>query len=142
MWEVRHQAYEILVRSNPGISFMIVDVAVPISDYPKIVEVTNQVFSEHNLNGFMIGHAGDGNLHPLIPYTPGDADSYSVAQAAQHEIVNAAIAMQGTATGEHGVGLGKRSFMATEHGGSLEVMRAVKDALDPNGILNPGKIFS
>ncbi|MCH7480575.1 MAG: FAD-binding oxidoreductase [Chloroflexi bacterium] len=142
MWEVRHQAYEILVRSNPGISFLIVDVAVPISEYPKIVEVTNQVFSEHKLNGFMIGHAGDGNLHPLIPYTPGDMDSYSIAIAAEKEIVVAAIAMHGTATGEHGVGLGKRDFMEMEHGSSMAVMRTVKDSLDPNGILNPGKIFS
>ena len=90
----------------------------------------------------MIGHAGDGNLHPLIPYTPGDMDSYSIAIAAEKEIVVAAIAMHGTATGEHGVGLGKRDFMEMEHGSSMAVMRTVKDSLDPNGILNPGKIFS
>jgi D-lactate dehydrogenase (cytochrome) len=78
---------------------------------------------------------------PLIPYEPGDEASYAKAIAAEEAIVEAAISMDGTATGEHGVGIGKRDFMAREHGVGLQVMRAIKAALDPNGILNPGKVF-
>lgn len=141
MWQVRHQAYEILVRSNPGRAFLIVDVAVPVSEYPRLVDVVERALSQRGLRGYLVGHAGDGNLHPLIAYTPEDAASYALARAADHSIVEAAIAMGGTATGEHGVGVGKRRYMALEHGGSLKVMQAVKATLDPRGILNPGKIF-
>ena len=120
---------------------MIVDVAVPVSQYPGLVEAAEQAFAAHGLQACMVGHAGDGNLHPLVPYTPGDRISYDNALDAQMEIVEAAIAMGGTATGEHGVGIGKRRFMALEHGDSLDLMRTIKDAVDPNGIMNPGKIF-
>jgi D-lactate dehydrogenase (cytochrome) len=141
LWEVRHRAYETLVRLNPGLAILIADVAVPVSKYPQIVAVAEQALAIRDVQGYLLGHAGDGNLHPLILYTPGDPDSYALTLAANQEIVEAAIAMGGTATGEHGVGIGKRQFMALEHGGSLNAMRAIKAALDPNGILNPGKIF-
>jgi len=141
LWRMRHETYEILVRHNPGRAFVIMDVAVPISNYPRLVAVAQEAMAERNLNGYLVGHAGDGNLHPLIPYTPGDPESYALALAADEVIVAAALAFGGTATGEHGVGLGKRRFMAREHGDSLNVMRRIKTALDPNGILNPGKIF-
>ena len=141
LWHVRHQAYEILVRSNPGRSFLIGDVAVPVSKYSQLVEAASQALLGQELGGYFVGHAGDGNLHPLIPYNPGDSDSYAVALKASKAIVEAAIAMGGTATGEHGIGIGKRKFMALEHGESLHTMRAIKDTFDPNGILNPGKIF-
>ncbi len=141
LWKARHQTYEILVRHNPRSAFLIVDVAVPVSKYPQLVALAQSALSQRDLQGYLVGHAGDGNLHPLIPYTPDDADSYTLALAADQAIVEAAISMGGTATGEHGVGIGKRQFMALEHGKSLDVMRAIKAALDPNNILNPGKIF-
>jgi D-lactate dehydrogenase (cytochrome) len=141
LWRVRHQTYEILVRSSPGRAFLIVDVAVPVSAYPKLVSAAQRALTDRGLQASMVGHAGDGNLHPLIPYYPDDPDSYAQALAADEEIVHSAIALGGTATGEHGVGIGKRSFMSREHGAGLEVMRAIKDALDPRHILNPGKIF-
>lgn len=141
LWDVRHKIYEIIVRIHPGHAFLIVDVAVPISAYPRLVRMANKALSKRKLNGFMFGHAGDGNLHPIIPYIPRNKNSYSLALAAEKEIVLGAITLNGTATGEHGVGLGKRSFMLKEHGRSMEAMRAIKLALDPNAILNPGKIF-
>lgn len=141
LWQARHHVYEILLRSNPGKSFLIVDIAVPVSKYPELVELANQAMTNRNLKGYMVGHAGDGNLHPLIPYTPGDGDSYTVALEVDQVIVEAAIGLGGTATGEHGVGIGKRRFMESEHGRSLELMRSIKATLDPNGILNPGKIL-
>ncbi len=141
LWRARHQTYEILVRRRPGTSYLIVDVAAPVSKYPELVSIAQQEMSQRGLQGYLVGHAGDGNLHPLIPYQAEDEDSYAVAVAAEEAMVEAAIAMGGTATGEHGVGIGKRGFMAREHGASLGVMRAIKATLDPRGILNPGKIF-
>jgi len=141
LWRARHRTYDILVRSHPGRAYLIVDVAVPISEYSRLVVAAQEALSEHGLQGYLVGHAGDGNLHPLVPYTPGDATSYAVAWAVDEKIVKAAIAMGGTATGEHGVGIGKRRFMSLEHGASLNAMKAIKATFDPNGILNPGKIF-
>jgi len=87
------------------------------------------------------GHAGDGNLHTEILFRKGDEDARQRAELVSEEIVRWAINVGGTATGEHGIGIGKRKFMALEHGASLEVMKQIKQLLDPNGILNPGKIF-
>ena len=87
----------------------------------------------------MLGHAGDGNIHVIFPCA--DDAEYSAGQAINADIVHKALELGGTATGEHGVGLGKARFMPLEHGIGLDVMRSVKQALDPNGILNPGKIF-
>jgi D-lactate dehydrogenase (cytochrome) len=141
LWWVRHQTYEITVRQNPGVSFLIVDVAVPVSQFPALVAACERTLEKRGLKSYMVGHAGDGNLHPLIPYQPGDEESHEIATAVHGEMIKAALALGGTVTGEHGVGIGKRRYMAQEHGRSLEVMRAIKHALDPNGILNPGKIF-
>jgi D-lactate dehydrogenase (cytochrome) len=141
LWEARHQTYEILVRRHPGHALLNMDVAVPVSYFPDLVAVTEREMDERGLKGYLLGHAGDGNLHPLLLYDPGDESSYAEASAAEGAIVDAAIAMGGTATGEHGVGIGKRAFMSREHGASLDVMQAIKAALDPHNILNPGKIF-
>ena len=141
LWKVRHQNYEILVRNNPGKAILVLDVAVPVSKYPNMVKVSEKALKERGLKGYVMGHAGDGNLHPAIIYTPDDEDSFELALEADKVIVKAAIEMGGTATGEHGVGIGKKQFMELEHGHSLEVMKMIKDTLDPNGILNPGKIF-
>lgn len=141
LWRIRHQTYEILVRSSPRNSFLIVDVAVPVSSYPFLVEFSRKAMEDKNLDGYLVGHAGDGNLHPLIPYLSHDETSYAVATEASTLMVETAIALGGTVTGEHGVGIGKSKFMEMEHGHSLQVMRAIKSALDPAGILNPGKIF-
>ncbi|MGD8458616.1 MAG: FAD-binding oxidoreductase [Anaerolineales bacterium] len=141
LWEMRHQNYEILVRSHPGGAFLVMDVAVPVSRYTELMAVVEETLSKRNLQGFTVGHASDGNLHPAILYWPEDPTSHQAAREADRVIIEAAISMGGTATGEHGVGIGKRGFMELEHGKSLEVMKAIKKCLDPNGVLNPGKIF-
>lgn len=142
LWRTRHSHYEVLVRNNPGVSFLVCDVAVPVSRYPELVAECEREIRALNLPGAcMVGHAGDGNLHPLVPYLPGDSASHERAVEALGKMVHVALSLGGTSTGEHGVGVGKIQFMAKEHGTSLEVMRAIKHTLDPNGILNPGKIF-
>ncbi len=141
LWEARHHTYESLLRQHPGKAQQIVDVCVPISRYPEIVLYANDVLTEHGLLGYKFGHAGDGNLHINIIHEPDSAADIERVQAAYALIVERAIDLEGTATGEHGVGIGKRKFIVRQHGQALNVMRQIKDLLDPNGILNPGKIF-
>jgi D-lactate dehydrogenase (cytochrome) len=139
LWQARNHAYEILVRTYPGKQMFTNDVAVPISSYPALIAYVQGELAGRDITAFLIGHAGDGNIHVVFPCA-GEAE-YSAAQALNADIVHKALELGGTATGEHGVGLGKARFMPIEHGAALAVMRSVKHALDPNGILNPGKIF-
>lgn len=142
LWKMRHSTYEVLVRNHPGISFLVCDVAAPVSKYPELVAECEREIRALSLPGAsMVGHAGDGNLHPLVPYLPDDEASHARAVQALGNMVRVALRLGGTATGEHGVGLGKIQFMPEEHGASLELMRTIKRTLDPHGILNPGKMF-
>jgi len=139
LWNARHHAYETLVRNHPNQRIFIMDVAVPISAYPELIAYARQTIAEHGIVGYMKGHAGDGNIHVELPY--GDEATFEKVKAVNGAIVLKAIALGGTSTGEHGVGIGKAAYMEAEHGPALEVMRAIKQTLDPHGILNPGKVF-
>jgi len=143
LWELRREmAYALdeyradLRPLHPG------DVTVPIGSFPEIVRAARTEADDRDLPMACYGHAGDGNLHYEILVDPDDPEMVERGEAAYAAVVEAAIDRGGTATGEHGVGLGKRQFMEREHGAeSVAAMRSIKDALDPDGILNPGKIF-
>ena len=139
LWEARHSAYETIVRSNPDMKFQVMDVAVPISQYPEIIAFGREQLSNYNITASLIGHAGDGNIHLTIPFN--DAESLKNVKAINAAVVSKAIALGGTSTGEHGVGLGKKAYMQSEHGTALDVMRTLKQSLDPNNILNPSKVI-
>ncbi|NIV33795.1 MAG: 2-hydroxy-acid oxidase, partial [Anaerolineae bacterium] len=141
LWEARHLIHDTIRTAFPGVGGIVADVAVPISGYPEIVKFSKEALHRHGLEGYVFGHAGSGNLHVEILYRPGSESEQRHAEAASEEIVHHALDLEGTATGEHGVGLGKRKFMEKEHGESLELMSKIKEMLDPNGIMNPGKIF-
>ena len=141
LWEARHQTYEFIKRHHPGQSFLVVDTAVPIAHYAAMVGFAKETVQRHGIRGYFLGHAGDGNLHLVVPGDPDDPDFLKRRDHANEEIVLHALSLGGTATGEHGVGIGKRKFMAQEHRESLQVMERVKRMFDPRGILNPGKIF-
>lgn len=139
LWHARHASYEIMVRTHPDKKFFINDVAVPISAYPELIGYVEQLKREHDVTAYMIGHAGDGNVHVEFPYV-GEAE-YQRRMELNRLIVLKALSLGGTATGEHGVGIGKAAYMPDEHGPALNVMWSIKQTLDPNNILNPGKIF-
>lgn len=141
LWEARHEAAESVKRSNPGLDVLIVDTAVPLSGYSGMVEQARKVVASHGLKAYSFGHAGDGNLHMNIVGSMEDEEFVKRMNQANDEIVSYAISLGGTATGEHGIGIGKKRFMIQEHGEGVEVMRRIKNLLDPNGILNPGKIL-
>jgi glycolate oxidase len=118
------------------------DVCVPKAQVPEMLARIERIAERYRITIANIAHAGDGNLHPLLITEPGDAEARARAQAAFGDIVADALALGGTVTGEHGVGLLKRPGLAAELSPAvLDLHRAVKQALDPKGILNPGKIF-
>ena len=140
LWEMRHQTLESIKRNHPGLLPMIIDVAVPLSRYSEAVTFTKEAVS--GLTAYVFGHAGDGNIHVVIMDRPDDNEQWKVVEEANSKIVIKALEFEGTCTGEHGVGIGKRKFMEAEHGRSLEMMRRIKmELLDPRGIMNPGKIL-
>jgi D-lactate dehydrogenase (cytochrome) len=120
---------------------MSIDVAVPISGYPEIIALARELSKNKGIPGYVFGHAGDGNLHLILMGKIGDPKEAAVADQINRKMVEKALSLGGTATGEHGVGLGKKVFMEAEHGVSLEWMKKIKHLFDPNHILNPDKIF-
>jgi D-lactate dehydrogenase (cytochrome) len=139
IWQARNHAYEMMVRAYPGQRMFINDVSVPISGYPTLIGFIRAELTRADTAAFLLGHAGDGNIHVIFPCA--DERAYQRGQQLNAAIVDRALELGGTATGEHGVGLGKARFMRREHGPALDLMLTVKQALDPLGILNPGKIF-
>ncbi len=141
LWEARYGVRESIKANNPAFHPLVIDTAVPISKYSDMVEWGQKIVEKRGLKGYAFGHAGSGNLHMEILGNPEEKVQWQKVREAEEEIVHFALKCGGTATGEHGVGIGKRKFMKKEHGESLLLMRQIKKLLDPNGIMNPGKIF-
>ncbi len=137
----RYELAEMIRRNHPGCSHIVIDVAVPISAYPEIISIARGESQNAGIPGYTFGHAGDGNLHLVFMGKTGDDKEWALIDKISERIVMKSIALGGTATGEHGVGIGKKKFMNLEHGKSLVWMKKIKDLYDPNGILNPGKMF-
>lgn len=141
LWAARKEAHDSIKFSHPGCAMISGDVCVPISKFTEMVEFVYDTSQRSGVLIYAFGHAGDGNLHTETIARRDDPDEFARALRATDEIVEQALDLGGTTAGEHGVGMGKRQFMLREHGASLAVMRAIKNTLDPKGIMNPGKIF-
>jgi D-lactate dehydrogenase (cytochrome) len=141
LWEARHGFGESLIRATPGLNVLIVDTAVPLSRFADMVEFAVATAAAFELRACISSHAGDGNLHLNIVGPMQDAAFVARLNRAYEKIVAFAIAAGGTATGEHGVGIGKRKFMRLQHGPGVDVMRGIKRFFDPHGILNPCKVL-
>jgi D-lactate dehydrogenase (cytochrome) len=143
LWQARHMAYFAMLQLRPGARSVTTDVCVPISRLAECIERTCADLAASGLETATIGHVGDGNFHVMMLVDPDDADERARAEAANDRLTERALAMEGTCTGEHGIGLHKMRFLEREHDAeTLELMRALKRAWDPGNILNPGKIFS
>jgi D-lactate dehydrogenase (cytochrome) len=141
LWEARHNAALSTFTLRPGARMIPTDVCVPISRLAECVTETQADIAESRLLAPIVGHVGDGNFHLTLLIDTDNAEEVKVAQAFNERLVGRALAMDGTCTGEHGVGQGKKKYLLTEHGApALEAMRAIKRALDPLDIMNPGKI--
>ena len=140
LWEMRHRAYWSAMAQHPGRRCLVTDICVPISALAEAVEATAADIAQSGIPGPILGHVGDGNFHALLFFDPGDAQAAASVHALSHRMVERALALGGTCTGEHGIGMGKLGYMAAEHGEGWQVMGAIKAALDPAGLLNPGKL--
>jgi D-lactate dehydrogenase (cytochrome) len=141
LWEARHHVLFALVHASPGKTHRSTDVCVPVSELPGAIEAARRSLDALGLDAAIIGHVGDGNYHVLFMLDPGDADELERAERLNGELVDYALERGGTCTGEHGIGLGKLGYLEREHGDLLPLMRGIKGLLDPNGILNPGKVL-
>ena len=141
LWKARHDAYRACLALAPGSRAVVTDVCVPISRLAECIEATQADLASAPMPVPLFGHVGDGNFHLIILVRPGHPDDLATAEAINARLVERALAMDGTCTGEHGVGLGKRRYLRAEAGAGLDLMRAIKSALDPDGLFNPDKIF-
>ena len=143
LWNARHNAYFAMLQLKPGCRAVTTDVCVPISRLAECVVETEDDLRGSPLPCPIVGHVGDGNFHVAILIDPARPEEFSEAERLNRRIVERALRMGGTCTGEHGIGLHKMDFLIDEHGSdAVDVMRALKHALDPHNLMNPGKIFT
>ncbi|AXI43249.1 FAD-binding oxidoreductase [Sulfitobacter sp. SK011] len=141
LWQARHDAYWAMLALRPGCKAVATDVCVPISKLAEAVGLAEAKALELDLIAPIVGHAGDGNFHASLLLDMDDADEVARAESFVSWLNDLAISMDGTCTGEHGIGQGKRPYLIKELGGAVDVMGAIKRALDPDNIMNPGKIL-
>jgi len=142
LWKMRHGAYWAILASRPGARAIVTDLCVPISRMAEAIAETRAEIAESGLRGPLVGHVGDGNVHAALLVHPDHPGEWQVAQRLADRMAARALRLGGTVTGEHGVGVGKLSKMRAEHGAGWEVMGRIKAALDPAGLLNPGKVVA
>jgi D-lactate dehydrogenase (cytochrome) len=140
LWQARHDAYYAALALRPGSKGFATDVCVPISRLAECIRETKHDLGQSSIPWALVGHVGDGNFHLVFMIDPNRPEELAEVSRLNDRMVARALAMEGTSTGEHGIGYGKMDFLIAEHGEAVNVMRTIKQALDPHGILNPGKI--
>jgi D-lactate dehydrogenase (cytochrome) len=142
LWKARHQMLPSARALVPGAVVWTTDICVPISKLCEAITLVQDAVDRTGLTAPILGHVGDGNFHTLFVLPPDDANAWAAAKAINELMIDFALSVGGTCTGEHGIGLGKRHAMLREHGAeAVDIMKRVKDALDPKALLNPGKLF-
>jgi len=139
LWKARHAAYYASMALMPGTQGFATDACVPISRLADCVMETKADINEHGITATIVGHVGDGNFHLVVLFDPTKPAERERAEALTKRVSLRAIRMGGTCTGEHGIGVHKLDELVAEHGEAVDVMRAIKQALDPHNIMNPGK---
>ena len=141
LWEARHKVYYASVAMRPGADVVTTDACVPISALAQCIRETRADLDAHGIIAPLVGHVGDGNFHLLLLTRLSDERERAQTYGVVSRLVDRALRLGGTCTGEHGVGMGKLDALARQHGDALGAMRAIKDALDPCDLMNPGKIL-
>ncbi|RMH22228.1 MAG: FAD-binding protein [Acidobacteria bacterium] len=141
LWRARHESYYACLALRPGARGWPTDVCVPISRLADCILETRRDVDDAGLLAPIVGHVGDGNFHLVLVVDPDDEEEMARARRVEERMVERALQMGGTCSGEHGIGFGKIDHLEAEHGDAVEVMRQLKAALDPHGLMNPGKLF-
>ncbi|GBM56172.1 putative D-lactate dehydrogenase, mitochondrial [Araneus ventricosus] len=142
LWKARHDIYYATLAQKPGYKSVVTDVCVPISKLTEIIVKTKEDIMNSGLYGTVVGHVGDGNFHTQLLYDPENKKEFAIAHELENKISQRALSLNGTCTGEHGIGVGKMSFLQEELGEvGIRTMRFLKQALDPQNLMNPGKVI-
>ena len=141
LWQARHNAYYATVASRPGARAWTTDICVPISHLAECILETQADIAAAGVVAPLVGHAGDGNFHLIIMLNPDDPTELEKISRLSERLVERALKFGGTCSGEHGIGIGKLKYLQAEHGDALDVMRAIKRAIDPAHLMNPGKLI-
>lgn len=141
LWKARHDAYYASIALRPGCKAMITDVCVPISRLAECIMETKKDHASASFPVTLVGHVGDGNFHLIYMLDPLNSGEIQEARRFSDLLVERALSMDGTCTGEHAIGYGKLKYLEAEHGPALEVMQIIKKALDPENRMNPGKMI-
>jgi D-lactate dehydrogenase (cytochrome) len=141
LWKARHEVYDSVKAQGINAKVYTTDICVPISNLVECIKFSEKEIQQHGLKAPMVGHVGDGNFHVTILYDPLKEGEYKIIRDFSDKLVDKALELEGTITGEHGIGLQKKKYLLKEHPDNLPVMKSIKKSIDPNNIMNPGKIF-
>ena len=142
MWQARHDAYYASLALRDGSVGYVTDVCVPISELAGCIQRAKQLLRSTEIPAPLFGHVGDGNYHVVFAIDPDSEDELAEVRQLSEQLVDDALRSGGTCTGEHGIGIGKRDALKREYPAAIAVMRSIKQALDPHGIMNPGKVIA
>jgi D-lactate dehydrogenase (cytochrome) len=141
IWKARHNVYYSVKAEGDNIRVYVTDVCVPISNIVECIKFAETELQDTGLKAPMVGHVGDGNFHVSVVYDPSKENQYKYIRAFSNKLIEKALEMDGTITGEHGIGLQKKEYLLKQHPDNISLMKSIKKSFDPNNILNPGKIF-
>ncbi len=141
LWQARHDVYYSVKAQGKNVKIYSTDVCVPVSNLVECINFAETEIKKFGLKAPMVGHVGDGNFHAIIMYDPAVEGSYQKIRDFSDKLIDKTLELEGTITGEHGIGLQKKDYLLKEHPDNLPLMKSIKRSLDPNNIMNPGKIF-
>ena len=141
LWKARHDAYYSVLAQKKNIRIYSTDVCVPISNLVECINFAEDEINKFNIKAPMVGHVGDGNFHLLIMYDPNKKDDYKMIRDLSNKLIDKALSLEGTITGEHGIGIQKKEYLKKQHPDNIPIMQNIKKSIDPNNIMNPGKVF-
>jgi D-lactate dehydrogenase (cytochrome) len=141
LWQARHDCYYSVKAQGNNFKVYSTDVCVPISNLVECINFTEKEIKKLGLTAPMVGHVGDGNFHAIIGYDPSKEGEYEKIRTLSNKLIDKTLELEGTITGEHGIGLHKKEYLLKEHGDNIPLMKSIKRSIDKNNIMNPGKIF-
>ena len=141
LWQARHDCYYSVKAQGNNFKVYSTDVCVPISNLVECINFTEEEIKKLGLKAPMVGHVGDGNFHAIIGYNPNKKGEYEKIRELSDKLINKTLELEGTITGEHGIGLHKKAYLLKEHGDNIPLMKSIKRSIDQNNIMNPSKIF-
>ena len=141
LWKARHEVYYSVKALRPNTRVYTTDACVPISRLAECIKFTEEKIKEYGLQAPIVGHAGDGNFHCTVLYDPKNEEEHKTIREFSNELINKTLELDGTVTGEHGIGINKKEYLIKQHEDNIPLMQLIKKNIDPNNIMNPGKIF-